>query len=158
AWQLLTRQTLVQCVVRRLMPGRRVRRRTGHNCGRCARRGGTHNRRYSFSMQTGADLAAVFGQDQWDRQTYDALQPTAFIGSDSCDQFKAHVAQLEREVETSGDGKAAALKLGLCHQLLGRHRSSIDWLGKARSSGIRDFHLARSLRELGRYDDALSTF
>jgi len=109
-------------------------------------------------MQTGADLATVFGQEQWDRQTYDALQRTAFVGSDSCDQFKAHVAQMEREVETGGDGQAASLKLGLCHQLLGRHRSSAEWLGKARSSAMRDFHLARSLRELGRYDEALATF
>jgi len=108
-------------------------------------------------MQTAIDIASIFTQESWDRSTYDAMQRSAFIASDACDQFKSQVVQLERDA-AAGDGKSAALKLGICRQLLGNHRAAADALLKAKPSAQRDFHLARSLRELGRYDEAIAAF
>jgi DNA-directed RNA polymerase subunit alpha len=103
-------------------------------------------------------LTAVFDQEQWDRATVETLQRTAFIGSDTADHFRAQISQLERLADSGGDGRAAALKLGVCHQLLGQHRAAAEWLARARASALREFHLARSLRELGRYEEALAAF
>ncbi len=108
-------------------------------------------------MQTTTDLSSLLNQETWDRQACDAIQRGAFIGSDSCEQFKSQINQLERDA-ASGDDKSAALKLGICQQLLGHHRAAADAFAKAKPSGQRDFYLARSLRELGRYDDAIAAF
>lgn len=108
-------------------------------------------------MQTVTDISSLFTQDSWDRQACDAIQRSAFVAADSCDQFKSQIAQLERDA-SSGAGNSAAFKLGFCQQILGHHRAAADAFNKAKPSGQRDFYLARSLRELGRYDDAVATF
>lgn len=105
-------------------------------------------------MQTSTDLAPFFEMEQWDRAAFEQLVRTAFVRGESCEEFKSQLRRLEQRA--GGDGKTAAAKVGLCHQLLGRHGSAAEWLEKARGSAFSDFQLARSLRELGRFDDALA--
>ncbi|MFO0973301.1 MAG: DNA-directed RNA polymerase subunit alpha C-terminal domain-containing protein [Phycisphaerae bacterium] len=107
-------------------------------------------------MSANIDVNALFQQTSWDRATLHSLQRAAFATADSVENFKS----LTRQLETSGAGdpKDLALKLGLCHLLLGHHREAADHLAKAKPGALRDLAIGRALRELGRFADSCAAF
>jgi DNA-directed RNA polymerase subunit alpha len=116
-------------------------------------------RGFGTHMEAVVDLSALFAQQMWDEQTYQVVQQAAFADPTSFDRFRALMGQMERDVATgTGDVKAQSLKLGLLHRLLGQHAAAAEAFAEAAPSAMRDYYYARSLRELGRFDQAVAAF
>src|SRR5205085_1948098 len=74
---------------------------------------------------------------------------------DSLHRLRELTEALERQtLAEGGEGREAALKLGMAYLLLGQPQRALEWFGKAKNVKERHFYAGLCNRELGVYDKA----
>ncbi len=108
-------------------------------------------------MDANADLADVFNQETYDRETYDQLRSLVFSTAQEREQFHMLVKGLEKQIEGTDD-RDGALKLGMCYCLLGNYAKAMEWFANARDVKERRYYSGVCLRSLGKPADAAVEF
>jgi DNA-directed RNA polymerase subunit alpha len=110
-------------------------------------------------METSLDLRAVFEQDEFTQESYDALRRLGFSNRDSLDRLQDHLLRLvERANAAEGKPGMLALKVGVCNLVLSRLNDAIRWLEKAEDGKFRNYFLGRALLDRGRHQAAAACF
>lgn len=105
-------------------------------------------------METILDFGSLLSHPTFDEEHFCTLKEAAFSDEESVERFVTAVNQLAEQA--SGEGEA--LKLGMCHLLLGNTAAAHEWLEKARPGPQRDYYLGHLLRDLKLPEKAMAAF
>ncbi|MCK6484252.1 MAG: tetratricopeptide repeat protein [Phycisphaerae bacterium] len=101
-------------------------------------------------MVTTQDLSTLIEQPAFDSDILNGMKALAFSSHESLARFVELTQGQERAIATGkAEGRPAALKLGLCHWLLGRPRQALEWLSKGGDSKERHYYAGLCQRDLG---------
>ncbi len=110
-------------------------------------------------MEATRDLSELLEGAQFGPEEYGAVSELAFAGKESLDRMRELVHKLEVRIE-SGEASAPAhaLKLGMCHLLLGSYETAVSWMKQAEAGAGRAHYLGQAYSSMGRHEEACREF